>query len=416
MLSSTKVRLYPTNKQEPLLEAQFGCTRFVWNRALAMKKVAWDERHESLSCYTIKSMLPDWKKGDFPWLKNADSQALQQVLLNLDNAYRNFFERRASFPRFKCKHAPYQSFQYPQRVRLDGNLIYLPKIGWVRGVVHRPIAGRIKTVTISKESTGKFYASILIDDGAPAVEPIRHVSTIVGIDLGLKDVVVSSSGWRSGNPVFLKRAIKTLKRKQQALSRKIKTAKQRCAIANKPLANLRDFFGANIAKDRKKIALSHERVRNCREDFQHKLSRQLADENQAVAAETLNVKGMLKNRSLSRAISDVGWSKLLAKINYKIKRKGGHLVQINRWCPSSKQCSCCGALNDRMRLSDRTWQCTACGAIHDRDDNASHNIRSEGILKLKAAGLSVSAHGGCVSPALSAQVAANEVGSLRSQA
>ena len=382
MLNATKIRLYPTAEQEPIFAAQFGCTRFVWNMALGMKKAAWEERQESLSCYTIKSMLPIWKSSEFPWLKDCDSQALQQTILNLDVAYKNFFAKRAKFPHFKKKHAARQSFQYPQRVTLGDGSIYLPKIGNVKAVIHRPILGKIKTVTISRESTGKYFASILADDGIAEIEPLQHIELITGIDVGLKDVIAASSGKKTGNPKFLKRSLKNLKRKQQALSRKIEAAKKRCELAGKPLANLRDFFGSNVAKDRKKVARAHERVRNCRNDFQHKVSRQLADENQAVAAETLNVKGMMKNRRLSAAIADVGWNGLLTKVEYKLKRKGGRIAKINRWFPSSKRCSCCGAINKELKLSDREWQCIACGKIHDRDDNASQNIRTEGLVWL----------------------------------
>ena len=420
MLTATKIRLYPTADQEQLLAAQFGCARFVWNRALAMKRAAWQERKESLSCYTIKGMLPVWKDGEFPWLKDADSQVMQEVIRHLDRAYRNFFEKRARLPRFKKKHTARQSIAYPQRVKLDGNLAYLPKVGWVKGVVHREIVGKIKTVTVSRESTGKYYASVLADDGLPEIEQLPHIEQITGIDLGLKDALVSSVGRKSGNPKPLRRALSNLKRKQQAMSRKIEAAKARFEAAKAAddgkAYRLRDFFGANIAKDRKRVAVAHERVRNARDDWQHKASRQLADENQAVAAETLNVKGMMKNRRLSRAIADVGWGGLLLKIDYKLKRRGGRLVKIDRWFPSTKTCSNCGAIHEGLTLSDRTWLCTACGTLHDRDENAAENIRRQGILKLKAEGLSVSAHGGGVSRVPSAPATADEVGSLRLQA
>ncbi|MCA3176965.1 MAG: transposase [Burkholderiales bacterium] len=420
MLTATKIRLYPTADQEQLLAAQFGCARFVWNRALAMKRAAWQERKESLSCYTIKGMLPVWKDGEFPWLKDADSQVMQEVIRHLDRAYRNFFEKRARLPRFKKKHAARQSIAYPQRVKLDGNLAYLPKVGWVKGVVHREIVGKIKTVTVSRESTGKYYASVLADDGLPEIEQLPHIEQITGIDLGLKDALVSSVGRKSGNPKPLRRALSNLKRKQQAMSRKIEAAKARFEAAKAAddgkAYRLRDFFGANIAKDRKRVAVAHERVRNARDDWQHKASRQLADENQAVAAETLNVKGMMKNRRLSRSIADVGWGGLLLKIDYKLKRRGGRLVKIDRWFPSTKTCSNCGSIHEGLTLSDRTWLCTACGTLHDRDENAAENIRRQGILKLKAEGLSVSAHGGGVSRVPSAPATADEVGSLRLQA
>jgi putative transposase len=305
-------------------------------------------------------------------------------------------------------------------VKLDGNLAYLPKVGWVKAVVHREIIGKIKTVTVSRESTGKYYASILADDGLPEIEPMSHIEQVTGIDLGLKDALVASTGHKSGNPKPLLRALSGLNRKQKALSRKIEAAKQRHEAARAADGGkgyrLRDFFGANIAKDRKRVAVAHERVRNAREDWQHKASRQLADENQTVAAETLNVKGMMKNRRLARAIADVGWGSLLLKIDYKLKRRGGRLVKIDRWFPSTKTCSDCGAIQEGLTLSDRSWLCTACGALHDRDVNAAENIRRQGILKLKAEGLSVSAHGGGVSRAPSAHAIACEVGSLRLQA
>ncbi|MHB8408987.1 MAG: RNA-guided endonuclease InsQ/TnpB family protein [Acidiferrobacterales bacterium] len=416
MKRATKIRLYPTSDQAQRLAVQFGCVRFVWNHVLAMKKAAWGERRESLSCGTIKSMLPVWKKGEYPWLKDADSQALQESIRNLDRAYINFFEGRAKHPRFKKKHVARQSIAYPQRVKLDGERIYLPKVGWVKAVVHREIRGEIKTVTVSKESTGKYYASILVEDGDAPPEPLRHIERVTGLDLGLKDAVARSDGGKVANPKFLRLALKNLKRKQQALSRKVEAAKGRCEAAGRPASDLRQFFGSNIAKDRRQVARAHERVRFAREDWQHKLSRQLAGENQAVCAETLNVKGMLRNQRLALSIADVGWSSLLSKIEYKLRQQGGRMVRIDRFYPSSKTCSCCGGTNDGLKLSDRFWVCAECGATHDRDVNAAVNIRNRGILKLKAEGLSVSAHGGGVSPAHIEQASAFEVGSLRLQA
>lgn len=425
MLSATKIRLYPNATERQSLAVQFGCVRFVRNKALAMKKAAWSERKENLSCYTIKGMIPVWKSGEYPWLRDADSQALQSAILNLDVAYKNFFERRAGFPRFLKKHDSRQSIQYPQRVKIDGDRIYLPKVGWVKAVVHRVITGKIKTVTVSRESNGKYYAAVLTEDGMPAMKPLKHIdeSQITGIDLGLKDAVADSHGQKTGNPKFLKTALPNLRRKQKSLSRKIEAAKQRFEAAKTAWQGegaapfkLRDFFGSNIAKDRKRVARAHERVRHARNDWQHKLSRQLADENQAVAAETLNVKGMMKNRRLSRAIADVGWGGLLVKTSYKLQRKGGHLAKIDRWFPSSKTCSCCGTIHEGLTLSDRTWVCVGCNTLHDRDENAALNIRAAGIVVLKAAGLSVSAHEGSVIPGYISRVVANEVGSLRLQA
>ena len=411
MKHATKIRLYPTpnnKKDSPSssdMSASSGTRRFGSNPRRG-KNVK-----ESVSIHTLITMLPVWKKGEYSFLQDADSQALQQTLRNLDRAYVNFFEKRAQYPQMKRKHAPRQSFAYPQRVRFDGNLIYLPKVGWVKGVVHREVAGTLKTVTVSRESTGKHYASVLTDDGKPQTEPIRHVTQVIGIDLGLKDAVVCSAGTKTPNPRFLHRALHNLRRKQQNLSRKVEVAKKRCVADGKPVADLRDYFGSRIARSRRQVAKAHEHVCFCRHDWQHQLSRRLADDNQAVCAESLNVKGMVRNRCLARSISDVGWSGLLVKLDYKLRDRGRHLVRIDRFYPSTKTCSGCGARNEALTLKDRHWVCGACGATHDRDVNAAVNIRNQGILKLKAEGLSVSAHGGCVCPPRTVAATACEVGS-----
>ncbi len=406
MFHATKIRLYPNAAQQDLIARQLGCVRFVWNKALALKKAAWEERREPLSIHTLITMLPVWKAGDHPWLKDADSQALQTTLRHLDRAYAHFFARRAQFPHFKKKHAGRQSYAYPQRVKVEDGKVLLPKIGWVKAVVHREIMGVIKTVTVSRSATGKYYAAVLTEDGKALPEPVRHLEHVTGIDLGLHDAVTTSDGAKTPNPRFLRRALKNLRRKQQSLSRKVEAAKGRCAAAGRPVADLRDYFGNNIAQARQQVARAHERVRDARTDWQHQVSRQLADENQAVCAETLNVKGMMKNRRLSRAIADVGWAGLVTKIEAKLKAQGGYLVRVDRFFPSSKTCSRCGAKNTDLTLKDRTWTCAACGTTHDRDVNAAINIRQQGILQLKAAGLSVSAHGGSVNPPPIGMVAA----------
>jgi putative transposase len=425
MLRATKIRIYPVASQCDALSRQYGSCRWLWNRALDMKSTAWKERKENLSCYTIKSMLPLWKE-EFPWLKDTHSQVLQSVLLNMDLAYKNFFEKRAGYPQFKKKHASRQSIQYPQGVKVDieESLIYLPKVGWVKAVLHREIIGKVKTVTISTSTTGKNFASILTDDGVEAPALIQHIETVEAIDAGLKDLVITSSGWKSGNPKHLSRATFNLRRKQNSLSRKIEAAKARFEIAKKhspePGMRLHDFFGSNIKRNRKLVAKCHERVANARNDWQHKLSHTLVDENQAIIVEDLAVKNMVRNRKLAHAISDAGWSSMAGKLKYKLAGKGGRLVKIGRFYPSSKTCSACGTINETLTLSDRHWICTACETTHDRDINAAINIRKEGILKLKAEGLSVSAtcclslnvHGVRVSPERKVQAMDGEVGSL----
>lgn len=226
----------------------------------------------------------------------------------------------------------------------------------------------------------------------------RQLTHVTGIDLGLKDAVTTDNGTKIQNPKFLRRALKNLRRKQQALSRKIEAAKKRCLAAGRPLADLRQFFGSNIAKARRDLARAHERVRHARTNWQHQVSRRLADDNQAVCAETLNGKGMIQNRPLAQAIADVGWFGLLRHLEAKMIARGGYLIRVDRFFPSTKQCSRCGEKNPDLTLKDRMWTCAACGTCHDRDINAAINIRNQGIVQLKAAGLSVSAHGGSIIP------------------
>jgi putative transposase len=226
-------------------------------------------------------MLPVWKADNYPWLRDADSQGMQEVIRHLDRAYAGFFEKRTRHPQFKKKHGARQSISYPQRVRLDGSQVYLPKVGWVTAVVHRVIRGAIKTVTVSKNACGHYFASILVEDGTPDAQPIRNVerSQVIGIDMGIKDVITDSRGRKSGNPHFLRGVLKQLRRHQRAFSRKIEAAKKRYAAAKAahegaPPFRLRDFFGANMAKARERLAKLHQHVANSRNDWQHKLSRQ----------------------------------------------------------------------------------------------------------------------------------------------
>ena len=373
MLRATKIRIYPNKEQEQKLSVQFGCARFVYNEALSFKNELF-EANKKISCFELINRLP-FLKAEFPWLKEADSQALQQSLRNLDSAFKNFFEKRAKRPNFKKKYNATQSIQYPQRVKVKGNTIFLPKIGLVKAVFHREILGSIKTVTVSKTATGKYFASVLTEDHLSPEKPIAYFDNIVGIDLGIKDFLIDSDGTKIQNPGFTKRLEKNLKRKQRKLSRKKKTSNRR-------------------AKAKLLVAKAHEKTKNARTDFQHKLSKNMADKNQAVGVETLRVKNMLKNRKLAKAISDVAWSGFVTKLEYKLVKKGGRIIKLNTFFPSSKLCSACSCKMDKMPLSIREWQCPICGAFHDRDINAACNIRNQAILELKAAGCTVSARGG----------------------
>ncbi len=361
MLKATKIRLYPNQSQEQKLAQDFGNVRKVWNMALALKQAAFADQLP-LSCYDIKKMLPIWKDGEYEYLKVMHSQVLQESIRHLDVAYKHAFRRVQNkqvatskrsknknvygFPIFKSKHDARQAIAYPQGVRVDGNKLHLPKIGLIKAKIHRKLDGKIKTVTISRESTGKYYASILTENLDVKKDLIQSFDKdkIIGVDLGVKDLLVTSSGDKLPNPKYLKKQVKKLRHIQKDLSRKIEAAKNRCLLDGSPLKEQRKYFGANIAKNRQQLARQHEKVRFARENYQHQVSRLLANDNQVVVAETLKIKNMLQNRKLSKAISDCGWFGFLTKLDYKLQANGGRLEQISTWFPSTKTCNECGVL------------------------------------------------------------------------
>lgn len=347
-------------------------------------------------------MLPALKI-EYPWLKeDCYSAVLQCVAINLNTAYKNFFEGRARFPNFKSK-AVAQSIQYPQNVSVVGKFLKIPKIGEVSAVFHRIIKGTIKTVTISKTPSNKYFASILCEvEGA---EQTVKGDKIIGIDLGIKDFAIVHDGAqveKFANPKHLKRHEKNLARKQKKHARKQKGSKSR-------------------EKSRKLIAKVHEKVSNTRQDFLHKLSKKLVDESKVITVENLNVKGMKQNRKLSKSISDAGWGTFVNFLDYKLHKRNGKLIEINRFFPSSKKCSCCNHVVDKLPLDIREWNCPQCLTHHDRDGNAALNIRNEGIRIMNSqaspevgGGNPVIADGGSVRPTnrKGKKAAVNEVGSL----
>lgn len=375
MLSATKIRIYPTDEQASSLAIQFGCARWVWNDALALSGDLYRATGKGLNYHSTATRLPKLKL-EFDWLGNADSQVLQQSLQNLSRAFENFFAKRGRYPRFKSKRGR-QSIQYPQRVKIEGSRIYLPKVGWVKCVVHREIAGRFKTVTVSRNACGQFHAAILADNG----EPIPAVSTdgpAIGIDVGLAHLAVTSEGSKFENPRHLRKAERNLKRKQRMLSRKKKGSNRR-------------------NKARQLVARAHERVACARKDHLHKMSRRIVNENQVIVVEDLHVKGMMQNHCLAKATGDAGWGMLTGFLEYKAERAGKAFIKCDRWYPSSKACSACGSICDKMPLDIRSWDCAKCGTFHDRDVNAAINIRDEG-LRILAAGSVAAASEGDVSP------------------
>jgi putative transposase len=360
MLKSYKYRIYPDQNQKELLSNIFGQIRFVYNLGLETKIQAYTANKKHLTCFDLNKQITDLKK-DLTWLNDCPSQALQMTMRNLDNAYTNFF-RGQGFPKFKNKHTK-QSFQLPQGVKLSENKkqIFIPKLKMVDIDYHREFKGEIKTITISKSVTNKYYISILVDNKKPLPEkkPIK-LETTVGIDLGIKDLVITSDGKKFENQDFFKSNLRLIRIEQRSLSRKQK--------------------GSNHYKKQKlKVALLHEHIKNQRLDYLHKITRYLVDNYDTICIENLGVSNMLKNKNLSRAISDMGWYKFKELIEYKCEWYGKNLSIIGRFDPSSKTCSNCGSINKNLTLKDREWTCQVCGSQHDRDINAAINIRNFGL-------------------------------------
>ncbi len=382
MLKATKVRIYPTPEQADFLNQQFGAVRFAYNKALHIISTQYKRHGLKLKAKKdLKPLLAVAKKSrKYHWLKAFDSIALQQACINLDKAFQAFFDPKlpARYPKFKRKHGK-QSSYHCMSVSVGDNWIKVPKMKPIKARVHRELDGKLKSITLSRTVTGKYYASLLIEDGVEAPVPMRTVDTVLGVDMGLTHLAIDSEGNKIANPRFLKRAATNLRRKQKALSRCQKGSKGR-------------------AKARLKLAKAHERLANARADFQHNLSRQLIDENQAVAVETLKVKNLLKNRKLAKHIADASWFGLIQKLEYKAKAQGKYLVKVDQWFASSKTCSCCAHKVDSLPLKVRNWSCPVCHTEHDRDINAAINIRQQGVIKLRAEGLSVPANGGLRKP------------------
>ncbi|MEC4884125.1 MAG: RNA-guided endonuclease TnpB family protein [Scytonema sp. PMC 1070.18] len=364
-----KVRIYPNEEQIVQLAQAFGCSRWWWNYALSKSISTYKQTGKGLSQSALNALLPGLKKAEeTKWLGDCYSQILQATTLNLTTAYKNFFEGRAGFPRFKSKKNK-QSVQYPQNVKVLSDVVKLPGgIGDIKASVHRPIEGKIKTVTVSKNPSFQYFASILFEVEGEAPKPSSEGS-VIGIDLGLKHFAVVNNGEKVSkfdNPKHIAKHEKNLKRKQKKLARKKDGSKSRF-------------------KAKKIVAKVHERVSNSRQDFLQKLSTKLVNENQVVVVENLNTKGMIRNHNLAKAISDAGWGMFTNFLDYKLQRKGGLLVEIDRWFPSSKLCSNCFYQMADMPLDVREWTCPSCGTHHDRDGNAAANIRAEGIRILKLA-------------------------------
>ncbi len=346
-----KFRIYPDSEQQAELAIQFGCVRFVYNHYRAVREEYFYETGTGLNYYDCQNDLSERLKEEYPWLKTADSQALQAAIRDLDAAYKNFFDGRADYPNFKRKFAV-QSLRYPQRFKLQGNRVYLPKVGWVKVVRHRHIEGKMKNCTVSKTKTGKYFVSIQCEIETAEPTPLTES---VGIDLGIKTFAVLSDGPPIESPKHLRKAERLLKIRQRRLSRKVKGSNGR-------------------AKARHVVATIHEKIANQRKDFHHQESRKIVNRFGSIGLETLNIKGMVKNHKLAKSISDAGWSQFVQFVTYKTAWSGGEVIKHDRWFASSKTCHVCGEQNKSLKLSDRIWVCMRCNVVHDRDYNAAMNL------------------------------------------
>ena len=365
MLKAIKIRIYPSAEQVDFINKQLGCCRFVYNNCLAFRKDSYQNEHVSVSSFSAVKHITSLKK-DNEWLKDVHSKVLQQSVRDMNQAYDNFFKLHRGFPKFKSKHDNRQSCRFPKDafIGVRGNRIDLIK---VLKDIHFKCSrnderylnrnqDKVKSITLSKEPNGKFYLSVLID------KPLRQVpqsSSMVGLDLGIKDFAVTSDGQVIENIHFKKNEESRLKRLQRQISKKVVGSKNR-------------------EKARLRFAKLNEKIRNRKLNFLHDVTNHLIDENQVIVMEDLNVKGMVRNHKLAESISEVNWGEFRRILTYKAAWHGRQLVFIDRFYPSSKRCNHCGYIYKELTLKDRQWVCPECGSLIDRDYNAALNILEEG--------------------------------------
>ena len=362
-----KFRLKPTKEQEVLLNKHFGSVRWSYNYFLNQRKEEYLNSKKSITYNKQSKCLTQLKQeNETDWLKEVNSQSLQYSLKCLDQAYQNFFNKRTQFPRFKSKKSK-NSFTCPQFVRNEDVLLFIPKFQeGIKMIMEREIKGIIKKATLSKTPTSKYFVSILTEK---EYTPLVKTNQSVGIDLGIKDFLVLSNGTKIKNHRFLKHYEKLLTKNQKYLSRKTKGS-SRCE------------------KQRIKVAKIHEKITNSRMDLIHKTTLNLVNQYDKIYLEDLNVKGMMKNHKLAKAIGDVSWGKFIDILTYKAEWNEKEIIHIDRFFPSSKTCHKCGYINQPLHLKDRTWTCPECSEVHDRDVNAAINIFNEGYRKNISGGTS----------------------------
>ena len=363
-------RIYPNRAQKELLAKTFGCVRLVYNHYLDRKKQLWEESKQSMSYNACAKDLTSLKK-EKEFLKEVDSIALQQSLRHLDTAYSNFFKRKDNgYPRFKSKRRGKQSYttmNVNHNIRIEKGRIRLPKLGEVKIRQHREIPEEwtLKSVTVKRVPSGKYYVSILFEYESQICE--REINNVLGLDFSMSELYVTSEGERCGYPKYFRQAEQRLARAQRRLTKMQKGS-------------------ANYLKQKVKVAKIHEKIANQRKDFLHKRSHQIAETYDAVSIEDLNMQGMSKALHFGKSVHDDGWGMFTRMLEYKLADRGGKLVKVDRWYPSSQMCSGCGHIVPEVKdLGVRVWFCDWCLEYHERDENAATNIRDEGhrLLRMK---------------------------------
>lgn len=374
MNKAYRYRLYPNKEQEVLINKTFGCVRFIYNKMLGQRKEIYElYRDDKEALKRQKYLLPSHYKAEYEWLKEVDSLALANAQLNLNAAYENFFRNPAvGFPKFKCKHWDKKSYTTNNQkgsIRIvNPNTIRLPKLKDVRIRLHRPIPedAIIKSATISKTPTGKYYISILVEYEINVEGIVPRKESIVGLDYSAGKLYVDSEGWSAEYPGYYRKAEEKLKKAQRKLSKRKKG-------------------GKNREKQRQRVANYYEKTVNQRKDFLHKASRQIANAYDAVVVEDLNMRAMAQGLRLGKSTNDNGFGMFRRFLAYKLAEQGKPMIVIGKWYPSSKRCHKCGNDYKELTLGERNWTCSHCGTMQDRDVNAAINIRNEGCRILGVA-------------------------------